>query len=1828
VAAPTPPGPPEAEVPLSKPKGGPKFNIDTDAFWRNVSQRLLDVHSAETVTEPKKITIGGQTVRTLPGAFDNPRTLWDVKQSQVAPGLKGIYNVPVGRAYGPDGLPVDWDYRKEVYGPNGDPLPPGATSWDAHGRPYYGNNDYSIWGDIRTEFDATFARFNQPIRPTGGVKAFSADFWEALKPMFQQNPFEEGGKPIGRVVGTVFGEAAAFLEQSFVKAQNDPTGVQPVDTILSGISKTLTSAIRVVFNAFQAPSLGWERAWGTALLANQIAAEKSSLPDLPQLGGWAGKIQSISTPQIFWNSIRTAQAAISDYDVNEWRDIGVAAGQASRIAYTLASDRAKREEFIRRYQNEDPRLLAVELEDPAMEAIGQTLNDPTILFGLVHRALKGGSAATQAARVANDARWATAADNIVVEGIRTFDGSADNLDDIIAKTQGMYEATRANMTREAATRGITAPTAGAKRFVHGEDVGSFYHAMSARFGEDQDGFMNFLDGLVMAADPSDKAVVLEGIDNLSRAGIPLETVMSDPANRTAVVLRNMLTDADGTINPAKTLFADLGEAAGDAAKLSGIATRRMDGALERIFPTVQEQADAHKKFLTLLEKSPEEAAAFLERNPGAKNSISRGLLRIANTHDTMQKGYNVFRGAMAFAYMATSPAYWLRNRISNAIHIGVDMGIGVGLKAFYMGSRGAEDELVRMFSYLPSAAGLGFGAGAEAPEAAKGFLGKLNRLAAAAADEKGMRQIVMGEAARREFNKVLRPGVVIPFVDDAAPLAEHERALLYQLARDNYGDARKAAERFRQLAELPHGRNLGFLTRTQQEALQANGLLDKLNELIGLDDLDAATKGWDEVLPAIDTIAEKTAIEAPAIDLASLTPLERTAIQEGVSAIQENAGDKAADIFSRQIWSNEVALQQGREAANDMHRLAYRNHFQRVLSRLAAENNGKLPMDTIVRQADDIAQREIDGVMKAFDTPIENVNRDLVRRAQSFTELAHSASEASKNKGFDVGKWMAVLGIPESSREIYEPLLREKGFRGWLWGPRGKGQGYYHQAVHEMWIARREGVIAAIEEKTRFAATLAGENLDTEAVHRAEESLRVARLFDDARIGKGSLAYVLDDAGKKIPIVAPYDGFTPSTPRVAYETRRGLRQLHAEVREAMAQAWSSMPPPEIRPGLDEFLNKWIDEGMNRVTTARLNIEDVAAETAKFTLHAYPQRQGFDLALGYIYPFQYWYTRTYIKWLRRMVSHPEIIAAYARYRTYMEKKNAALPEWWRYNIRVDEMFGVDLKDPLYFNLESTLNPLNALVGTDFNDPQRRVDWLSSVMDDLNKFGPTVWTPYQLALALGYHIQGKQEAAARWGGRLAQSTGALRDVTALMGANQGKGIEVDPAVLLFGGGLTPYERNRAGRELGGLMNEGVSEKDAIQAAYDQEGPIWDLAVSRAINSRALGNIASFLVGVGFKPRTDADIQIDQMFAHRNAVMAMKHLMSPEEYRSQWEQLRQAYPFMEAVLLARKGGDERDEAFAYNVLGRIPPGMTDNVAEAMGLDYSIIQSFYDNKGITGMAEGDRLKFMSAIMDMGAMMEVPPTGTRAEWNEARKRNSAIYDRIETFFGSDIWDRVDVYYGLKNEGNQDAAYALLDQDPEIELALSLKSMYVQEDPVTLAYYGSIGTLDSYWRGRMYYEIEKKTGPDIWSQWTEYFSLPERSAERRAYWREHPDLQIYVDTKAGWMPFIADKLVEFGSKIQESAPIFSGAPESAAQRNLAEFQPQRGFPQLSAAQWEDELGPSLYRLTLDAARGEVLPSRLQDKLEEKAVEMGLPENAWLMVELVARSAIAPQQALP
>jgi hypothetical protein len=688
------------------------------------------------------------------------------------------------------------------------------------------------------------------------------------------------------------------------------------------------------------------------------------------------------------------------------------------------------------------------------------------------------------------------------------------------------------------------------------------------------------------------------------------------------------------------------------------------------------------------------------------------------------------------------------------------------------------------------------------------------------------------------------------------------------------------------------------------------------------------------------------------------------------------------------------------------------------------------------------------------------------------------------------------------------------------------------------------------------------------------------------------------------------DGEAPTAARAIHDQMEDVGKMRAWMLDDITKNFGKK---QVVDKVTEQALKTAEKELGqKLAETRLISSRVAQANRDFTLLNYGEKSYWDVALAYLYPFHFWYKGTYGNWLKRIPMMPSVLAHYARYKDNLATVHAGMPEWWKYNINSNDLPGVDTENPLYFNLEATLWPLNGLTNVDFNDPSKRVNGWTHGLDYINKFGPSTWTPINMVTGLMLYAQGEKEAGEKWMGRLFPQSSTIKAGASLLGKAN---LETDPFVGLLQGGLDPYERRRVGRALAEIEQEAIRgnlpyTREQIQdAAYSQEGEIWDEAVRRAVRGRAPSQISSFLFGVGFKGRTQEDMQVDKFYSDYSKLFAMRPNVTPEEFREGMDALKGRYPFMDTVLLSRRDDVERDAGLAYMVMQRIPPGQSSDIAEAAGVSPALLDKFYSEKGaIEKWAPADRARFMSGILNIAAVLEIPSDMTRGEWTDAKNAYSRMNTEAKGLFGDDILDRVDDYHQEKTK-SYDAADAYLERHPEVEQYMNWKAERVMGSPLLSAYYGGASMVESYHRSKMYADIEKQLGTEIFDTIDEYNDLKTFGdpKEVKAFYRQHKrEISKYYDLKDSWTIQINQQVAQLSAHLPEGEN--SGIREdidttSPGAMGLAnELQPAY---QPSYEDFAAQIPDRLMNLVQDYMyNGEPLQESARKQLERLAREMG------------------------
>lgn len=723
------------------------------------------------------------------------------------------------------------------------------------------------------------------------------------------------------------------------------------------------------------------------------------------------------------------------------------------------------------------------------------------------------------------------------------------------------------------------------------------------------------------------------------------------------------------------------------------------------------------------------------------------------------------------------------------------------------------------------------------------------------------------------------------------------------------------------------------------------------------------------------------------------------------------------------------------------------------------------------------------------------------------------------------------------------------------------------------------------------------------------------------------------------PDAAAAGGF-PSHGRVASRSIKGMEPELQQMEQFIRDGWGKTMGT-FDPSMEQILADYSRAAKIKVAEARKIGINVAYAARDFTLLPYQTgKTGLDAAMSYAYPLGFWPTRTYAHWGQRVYTDPAVLSSYAKYREAMEKIHADMPEFYRNNINPAELLGIQTDNPLFFNLEATLNPLNGLTGVDFNDPYKRVDWWTATLDDLGKLGAGgVGTPITAATAIALYMRGEKEAAARWGGRLFPQTAQIKSVLSLGNVTLPDtpfthGNETDPFVNFFSGGTDPYERRRiGGAGLQKMVDEGqITQEQALDAARTQSGPVWEQAKMLVTQQRAGANLSSWAFGVGWKGRTETDLRIEKFYGEYNSLTKQINggALDANSTRIAFDQLREKYPFMDLVILSKKDGPDRDRAYAYNTLARIPPGQSGALVEAAGISDELVQKFYDSKGrMEDWAQSDRDKFMASITDLAAVLAVPDTTTKQDWTAAHGAYKDLQGYMQRQFGTDILDKVDGFYAIGNETQKqrDLQNDYLKLHPEVKQAMDLRTQAVAQIPQLNAYYGGIRSIEKYYSSLMYADIKAKLGDDIFDKFGELGRLELVSrAEAAVFKRANPQLAQYGKLKGQWQDRINREIAAVSNMLVPRLPAQQRPDVPQTTGTQAIQQALSPAPQMTWDQWSRVMPTSLQRIVIDYfSQDKRIPSSAGYYLDRLAGDYGYADQDELLQAVGASLFQAPGQ---
>jgi hypothetical protein len=1552
-----------------------------------------------------------------------------------------------------------------------------------------------------------------------------------------------------------------------------------------------------------------------------------------------------------WNAFRYYKSPLTKEEKASVVDRRVEAGKVLYSSWVDTAITEQYLERVR--SGENAYLVQLEMQNPAWETIGEIIFDPLNLIGVVAKgsgAVKKldnfedymGLAASEKAKDLligwdnlDEAAKAARLTELVEDTVQAAAKTGDFLHlGIPADEFGVVRKGFNNLLSK--TR-LTSFTDSAKAW-HLQRLSTDYlRTIMGVVGNDPNDVRVMLEGFARLTS-SNADEVLEGM-TLIGSKLSLNSALSEGGLRFSHVIREMFTDADGVFDLAS--FSNKVENIDDPIDLLRFYEGKIENASKKIFPTLTDR----KKQVDTVMKAVEDGKMTVQEANKAVDMTAMEKVWLGVEGATDNKIVNGIRNFYAQIYMGLSPGYAFRNMFNNVFTTLVDVGPG----AYFDGYRFLSPSVVaeQLEDIARGMAGLLSETGFTKADVDDVF--RFNTLKWAEKLEVQAAKRIMLKSYKDTFNKMI-PKLLDstkPILESAGYRAD-EIGHLEDLIGNNWGKVDEAVSAYK--AQMDAGyfnifEGMGWVPDEIRGFLDEFNIMEPVKQaLVGKGSVEEAQSAMREIFDSVRRLSDETK------HMITGAPIGTNDAQHIADNHYDDAYQAITNVISDN--GLQAAGHMGKRA-NHLCDNAYSDVTIDLINMAKKQADNPAAIDALFGDFPSyqtIQRRQYyDPINQSFETNIYGYNRSVVDEVKKgrmsvedgFRKLGIDVQEGVTKSNF--GDYVFQTHFPGKTRQYYasyrdghrlanleiQARLIDNGLaipsdlqerlnyadRLWneaqLWdhGVISQGEGIItNLSLGEAGYANHTDLIRlAIANGIPFGTKTGKQSpqmlrtinkyfrdnvddfvdyarLEDIPVEKAEEALKVIKGKDYVPLSSKSGGAV----GDVVEIRSPMPEQAVSEAHRYAEAQDRIDQAEELMIRLVDENFGSSQAVVDRPGLAAGLDEFLQKATKKEFEMRLIAGEVATAARNFALHDYNSKRGFDQLLSMVYPYQFWHSRTYSKWLQRTTQNIGLIAAYAKYKEGMAQAHAGAPEWWKYNINVSELLGIWQDHPIFFNLEATLNPLNGLTGVDFTDPYRRVDQWTATLEDMNRYGPSTHPLISLYTAMSLQKRGEDEAAARWAGRLFPQTQTIAAIDALIGDDPVE--ERDPFVKLFSGGIDPYTRRRVGRALAQMViDETITQEQAEDAAYQQTGDIWERAKALAIRERAPGNLTSFFLGAGFKARNQGDLLTDKMYNEFFYLMSTRENMPPEQFRIKMSQLSQEFPFMDTVMVSAKTGEDRDLAYAYSVLGRIPPGSSSVFYEAAGIDREIVNNFYENKGdMSDWTEGDRRRFMAGVIDLAATLSVPDDFTQQDWDFARANYTTMLGSMEDQFGEDIHDKIDAYWSYKNRDEKELADLYLENNPEVEQAMDFKNSVLVTNPAMAPYYASLNKIEGYYKGQMYAQAEEMFGAEIFDTQSEYFSLPEN--ERRAFRRQHPELKQYWDFKASQEALINQSVVRVYSNIREPLPAeiredadFSGV---GVQQIAEAAQQQDPYQELSQGDWLSVLGERAYGLVMDSLRGE------------------------------------------
>ena len=223
------------------------------------------------------------------------------------------------------------------------------------------------------------------------------------------------------------------------------------------------------------------------------------------------------------------------------------------------------------------------------------------------------------------------------------------------------------------------------------------------------------------------------------------------------------------------------------------------------------------------------------------------------------------------------------------------------------------------------------------------------------------------------------------------------------------------------------------------------------------------------------------------------------------------------------------------------------------------------------------------------------------------------------------------------------------------------------------------------------------------------------------------------------------------------------------------------------------------------------------------------------------------------------------------------------------------------------------------------------------------------------------------------------------------------------------------------------------------YEKAFTVWSSAVTESRAQKMLPQLFSYFGGPGVSARGSNEILQEQMYNRVDKLYEMRKdpNVKKEDYEKQWLAFSVQFPNFPVYSMFKKYGNEAFEVYAYSALSRVGRGASARaVYDTVGLDYNIVDKFFDSKGKFEFGT-EQSQFKEGIIRLALLLQSPDMATKQEWGEAAGLYHELQREMEVMFpGTSAMQ--DVYFDLEKVDRNQFLLDHLDLKARMDTELSV----------------------------------------------------------------------------------------------------------------------------------------------------------------------------------------------